>query len=232
MRPDSLRIDRVAGHSFLAAPITPDSVVVDLGVNAGDFATSMIKAYGCAVVGVEPVPRLFAALPAVDRLTVERLAVTADGEPATLYLNHTTCATIETALSQSSVPAVNVEGITLEGLLDRYLLDRTPLVKVDIEGTEIPMLESATRETLQRVDQFTIEFHDFLDPVLADPVCQAKQSLRAAGFAEFKLGLDNQDVLFVNRSRIAFGPVHRAAASITHKYPRGIARMLGRRLRP
>jgi FkbM family methyltransferase len=231
MGPESIRIARIADHSFLAAPITPASIVVDLGVNMGAFAMAMIEAYGCAVVGAEPVPQLFAALPAVDGLAVERLAITADGGPTTLYLNQATCATIHEGLSQSDAPSVEVEGITLAGLLDRHLLERVPLVKVDIEGAEIAMIESATLATLKRVDQFTIEFHDFLDPGLAGAVRRARQRLRSAGFVDFKLSRDNSDVLFVNRSRIPFGAVQRTAAAVTHKYPRGIARKLDRRVR-
>ncbi|MGO9899325.1 MAG: FkbM family methyltransferase [Solirubrobacteraceae bacterium] len=232
MARDAIRIVRAAGHSFLAAPISPTSVVVDLGVNEGEFALAMIESFGCSVVGIEPVPDLFAALPRLDRLAVDPFAVTATGDSVTLYLNRSrTAATIDARLSEAAAPSVQVEGITLAGLLDRHRLDRAPLVKIDIEGAELEVFENASIATLQRVDQFTVEFHDFLDPQLAEPVRRAKQRLRSAGFAEFALGLDNQDVLFVNRARIPFGPVQRAAAALTHKYPRGVRRQLDRHVR-
>ena len=68
--------------------------------------------------------------------------------------------------------------ITLAALLDKHGLDRATLVKVDIEGAELPMLESTSLQTLQRVDQFTLEFHDFVAPSQADDVHRAKQRLR------------------------------------------------------
>jgi FkbM family methyltransferase len=233
MRPDDvrqMRFARIAGHSFLSAPLTADSVVVDLGVNHGEFALSVIEDFGCRVVGVEPVPALFEALPSHDRLTVDRRAITREGHPATLYVNRSTCATILEPLSQADASSVDVDGITLEGLLDRHRLDRAPLVKVDIEGAEIPMLEAATLDTLRRVDQFTIEFHDFLDPALAGQVEVVKRRLRSAGFGELALSRDNSDVLFVNTAQIPFGAGRRAAAAVCHKYPRGVRRILARQL--
>jgi FkbM family methyltransferase len=231
MATDSIRIARVADHSFLDGPIGESSTVVDLGVNRGAFAISMIDAYHCSVLGVEPVPALFAALPARAALTVEQRAITADGGPATLYLNDSRCATIEHGLSQTGASALAVPGTTLAGLLDRHGLDRVPLVKVDIEGAEIPMLEGSAVDTLRRVDQFTIEFHDFLDAALSGAVASARQRLRSAGFAELSLSRDNTDVLFVNTEQIPFDAVHRAAAIVAYKYPRGLRRRLHRRVR-
>jgi FkbM family methyltransferase len=232
MDADGIRIARVAEHSFLAAPITTESVIVDLGVNAGEFATAMIRRYGCSVVGVEPVPHLFDTLPRLERLTVEQLAMTSDGHPVTLYLNPSaTAATIDRRLSRDGVPGIEVDGITLAGILDRHDLTRAPLVKVDIEGAEIQMLKTASVQTLLRVDQFTIEFHDFLGPDLVDDVRQVKQRLRAAGFAELAMSGDNSDVLFINRARIRFGALHHLGAAIAYKYPRGLGRKLERWLR-
>jgi FkbM family methyltransferase len=227
---DAFRVARVADHSFLDGRIEAQSVVVDLGVNEGAFALAMIEAYGCSVVGVEPVPALFAALPRHERLTVEQLAVTVDGGPATLYVNGSRCATIEPDLAECNAAAVEVPGTTLEALLNRHGVDRAPLVKVDIEGAEIAMLERSSAEVLARVDQFTIEFHDFLDPSLRDAVRAARDRLRSAGFAELSLSRDNTDVLFVNAARVPFGAAHRAAASVLYKYPRGLARQVNRRI--
>lgn len=227
---NALSLARVSGHSFLTAPISRESVVVDLGVNHGEFALAMIERFGCTVVGLEPVPALYAALPAHERLDVAPLAITCDGRAATLYVNPTRCATIETGLSQSGALAVEVEGVTLEGLLDSKGIERTSLVKVDIEGAEIAMLETASLATLGRIDQLTIEFHDFLDPGLGEAVARVKGRLRRAGFVELALSRDNSDVLFVNRARVSFGTTRRGAVAMTQKYPRGLARMARRSL--
>ena len=229
MHVSSLRIARVAEHSFLANPITADSVVLDLGVNTGAFATALVRDYGCTVIGVEPVPHLFSALPELERLTVEQLALTGEGDAVDLYINpSSTAATIDPRLAATDVSAVTVPGITLGALLDRHEVCRAALVKVDIEGAELAMIDSAPRDVLDRVDQFTIEFHDFLDPGMTHDVNRVKRRLQAAGFSELCLSGDNSDVLFVNRTRLPFGPHRRTAAALAYKYPRGAGRKLRR----
>jgi FkbM family methyltransferase len=205
--------------------------VVDLGVNNGAFALVMIERFGCHVIGVEPVPDLFAALPCHPLLSVRQVAITPDGEPAQLYLNRAgDAATIDRRLTDPAGARVTVAGVTLAALLDQHAIDRVALVKVDIEGAEIELFRNATPSALQRIDQFTVEFHDFLDPSLRDEVHEVRRVLRSAGFAELQLSRDSTDVLFVNAARIRFGVAQRAAATAFYKYPRGLRRQLARRL--
>ena len=70
-------------HSFVSDWLSPSSVVVDLGVNAGGFAMHMIKRR-CAIFGVDPLVELTRELPTPGRwlsptrsLVVERGAVAA-----------------------------------------------------------------------------------------------------------------------------------------------------------
>lgn len=193
----------------------------------------MIAKFGCRVVGVEPVPELFEKLPVSDHLLVHRLAITSDGSPAAMYVEeggdaaNSESATICEGLSRGA-SSVRVDGITLEQLLDRHRLDRVSLAKVDIEGAEIPMLDTASTRTLRRVDQFSVEFHDFLDPALGQSVDRIKERLRSAGFAQFTFSRGNTDVLFVNREHIRFEPAIRLAMAVFYKYPRGVRRRLRR----
>lgn len=226
----SFRTARISEHTFLVAPITPQSTVVDLGVNLGTFATSVIQEFGCSVVGVEPVPHLFDAIRATEGLTVERLAIAAEARQVTMFLSDSIyAATIDPRLSEGDAPSVEVSAVSFGDLLDRFGLDRVPLVKVDIEGAEIEMFDTTPVETLQRVDQFSIEFHDFLDPSHAADVQRVRQRLHSAGFAEMSFSTDNTDVLFVNQARVQFTGAQKAAAALFYKYPRGVSRNLQRR---
>lgn len=229
--PDPIRVARVWEHSFLAAPITAESTIVDLGMNTGEFATTMIAHFGCSVVGVEPVPDLFAEIPQVPGLTAEHRAVTPGGETVPLFLSSNPLgATIDDRRREADQPAVMVTGTTLGNLLDRHDIARTPLVKVDVEGAELEMLHTITDRTLQRIDQLTVEFHDFLDPGQAGEVRRVKQRLASAGFAEMAFSTDNKDVLFVNTAHVPFTAAHRAAIALFYKYPRGIRRNIQRRI--
>jgi FkbM family methyltransferase len=57
-----------------------------------------------------------------------------------------------------------VNALTLEMFLRQNAISRVDLLKMDIEGSEIDVFEGATDEDLQRVDQFTIEFHSRIYP--------------------------------------------------------------------
>ena len=190
--------------------------------------------FGCRVVGVEPVPELFEKLPVSDCLTVYRLAITGDGSPAAMYVEedgpaaNSESATIDARLRRPEAEAIAVDGITLEQLLDRHGLDRVSLAKVDIEGAETAMLDTASTRTLRRVDQFTVEFHDFLNPALTQSVERTKRRLRSAGFAQFVFSRGNTDVLFVNTERIPLTFARRLAMVFWYKYRRGVGRMLAR----
>ena len=72
------------------------------------------------------------------------------------------------------------------------------LVKVDIEGAELPMLLETPEAILRRLEQISVEFHDFRRAELKPFVDRARQRLRALGFDELRVTLDNQDVLFIN----------------------------------
>ena len=200
-------------------------------MNTGQFATTMISVFGCSVVGVEPAPTLFNQIPKIPRLTAQRAAITGHGESVQFFLSPDPLAgTTDKRLSGRHAPTIEVGGTTLAAILDRHSVERTPLVKVDIEGGEIPMLDNASLETLQRVDQFTIEFHDFLDPDQAADVDRIKRRLRSAGFAHLAFSSNNMDVLFVNQLRVPFTGFHRCAVAMMYKYRRGITRNVRRRI--
>jgi Methyltransferase FkbM domain len=59
------------------------------------------------------------------------------------------------------------------------------LLKLDIERAELDVIDSIDGETLGRIRQITVEFHDFFYPGMARRIQAVKQRLRRAGFATF-----------------------------------------------
>jgi FkbM family methyltransferase len=213
----------------LTAPINENSVVIDLGLNSGAFSREIIRRFGCRVIGVEPVPSLFAALPAEERLVAEARAITADGSGVVLHLNRTKCATILHELTEDGSEEVEVAGTTIQDLLDRHDIRRAALAKVDIEGAELAMITAMTQSTAQRFDQFTIEFHDFLNSDQRPAVRQAKQRLKSFGFwcVGFSRG-NSADVLFINEEMCPLSWSTRALVIARYKYARGAVRVFNR----
>lgn len=221
-----MRVDRVADHSFVANGLGPTSVVVDLGVNRGAFALPLARAFGCRVFGVEPVAELAAQLPREPGVEIDVAAIAGSDGTATIFDNVGRCATAVATLAESGAGTREVPALTLAALFDRHGIERVDLLKVDIEGAEIDALLAAPREVLARVAQITIEFHDCLDPALADGTARVDRKLRDVGFRRIAFSRDTTDVLYLNAAVIPLSPLARLYLLARYKYPRGIGRMI------
>jgi FkbM family methyltransferase len=218
-------IERRCAHTFVADGLGAGSVVIDLGVNEGEFATWLTERFACSVFGAEPDPILYRRLARQDALRVFPCAVSGRSGSAILNRARGECATLLGGAfqpdDQLEVKVVSLEEfVSLAGLSD---CDRIDLAKVDIEGAELPMFEEASDALLGRVAQFTVEFHDFIWPELLDRVSAVKRRMRSLGFQPISFSRDNSDVLFLNRRLIDVDSVSDAYLRAL-KYANGIRR--------
>jgi len=223
-------VGRVEGHSFLQGSLHPESVVVDLGINQANFASNIHALTGCQVLGVEAVPDLAAKAPAHDWLRVVNVAIAGTDGTVTMHLNQTGDATLRTDMSEDDVTTVDVRATTLESFLAAHDVGRVDLLKVDIEGAEFELFDTAADTLLARLSQITIEFHDFKNAALTPDVNRIKARMRALGFICLTFSGNNTDVLFVNRRHLRVGIVARAYMLALYKYGRGIGRQIAGRL--
>jgi FkbM family methyltransferase len=220
------RVATVALHSFVADWLGPGSVVVDLGVNEGSFSMYMIDALGCSVYGAEPVPDLSERLPSHPRLCVEPVAIAGSDAEIDLYVNPSRCASL--GLVEQGAERIRVAAWTLDHFFDRFDIQLVDLLKVDTEGAEIPIFDSASDELLLRCQQITVEFHDFLDETLASDVTRVCRRLEGIGFDRINFSkFTRGDVLFINPAR-RLGSVKRTAVIARYKYLPGAMRRIRR----
>lgn len=64
-------------------------------------------------------------------------------------------------LPRSGVSSTTVNGITFQSFLAKCGINHIDLMKVDIEDSEIELFANLPNDLLQRIDQMTVEFHDF-----------------------------------------------------------------------
>jgi len=223
-------VGRVEGHSFIQGVLDAQSVVIDLGINQANFARDMHDLTGCRVLGVEAVPDLAAKAPVHDWLTVENVAIASADGTVTMHLNQTGDATLRPDLSEADVTTVEVRATTLENFLAAHDVARVDLLKIDIEGAEFELFDTASNAVLERLAQITIEFHDFKNAALTPHVDRIKSRMRGLGFHCLTFSGNNSDVLFVNRRHIAIGAIARAYMLALYKYGRGIGRQIAGRL--
>lgn len=196
----NFRIDRLCDHTFLPALLNSESVVVDFGANRGEFAHGLISRFGCRVYAAEPLAGLQQEIKASPYLHLFRVAIGGQDGTARLNVFRSRCASVlgSREIKDSVQAEEDVEVVSLRTFLDLTKLERVDLMKVDVEGAEVAMFESASETDLLRIGQITVEFHDFIYPELQPRVEAVKKRLQAIGFWRINFSLDNTDVLFFN----------------------------------
>lgn len=190
-------------HTFLPSLLT-DGVVLDLGANQGEFSTVMAKSFEKRCVALEPVPNLFDKLPVINGVKWIKAALADQDGILKIFLHSDRCASsMDVGRSEFFVEA---RAISLPALLAEENIIKVDLLKIDIEGEEVSILEKIKPEDLLSVNQITIEFHDFLYPELKSRVEKIKHKLEDFGFYCIPFSLTNNgDVLFIRKNKISYG---------------------------
>ena len=146
--------------------ITDDDVVIDIGGNIGVFATyAATRARNVSVHSFEPDPdnvKCFSSTVARSGLTnvrLEALAVAGTADPRRLYLS--SCPgyhSLVNELHEDVVGTIDVGCTTLDRIISTT--SRCDLLKIDCEGGEYEILRTAAPETLARVHQTVLEYHN------------------------------------------------------------------------
>ena len=124
---------------------------------------------------------------------------------------------------------ITVPSRTLASILGEIGWDRVNVLKMDIEGAEVRVLDSLGPEFLGRVGQMTIEFHSDemfrLDTHAAVEKCLGK--LRHSGFLVIDPTYPCRcDVLLINTRHIRIPLLRRAAWRLMYDPPKTLYRLL------
>lgn len=145
-------------------PLSPESVVFDLGGHEGNFASAIHDKYGCTVYVFEPIPAFY------ERIR-HRFEFNPKVKPFCVALgDRTAVETIVVAGEASSLFGVGGERIAVQlqravDFIAQSGLRRIALVKINIEGAEYPLLEDLLAHgDITIFDDIQIQFHDFVIP--------------------------------------------------------------------
>ena len=170
-------------HSMHTRFLGPDSLVMDLGANAGHFAHAMVERFGCSCVAVEPSPEMFARIVPHPRIRAVQAAVTPADGPVRFHVSSGPLNSSLAQVPEDYVNTIAVEGKRLDTLAREAGWDHIDLLKMDIEGIEIQVLRSCSPEFLQSIGQMAIEFHDFNGMLTKEEVAETLAYLETLGFA-------------------------------------------------
>ncbi|MFT3932733.1 MAG: FkbM family methyltransferase [Chitinophagaceae bacterium] len=199
-------LEYIAGHLVATYNIDKNAKIVDLGGNLGLFSYEMNKRYGCKCYCVEPDPRLFEKIPAGKGIKKYNVAVMdTDGQMNFTLSENSEANSFNPVIASlwGKGKVINVQTWSLKTLKREIEVDNISLLKIDIEGSEVPFLKNLSDEELLNIPQITIEFHECLDVSLKNDTLNIIKRMKELGFIMMAYSKKNfSDVLFLNKKLI------------------------------
>lgn len=224
----SLNLVRVCEHTFHLESPADIQVVVDLGMNHGDFSTWITQHTGALCYGAEPVPELFESLPRSERIAARQVAIGGHAGIRKLSIPANSCASLSETGIVGEAKSIDVEIVTFSSFIKSYGIHYIDLLKIDIEGAEIDMLGSMDDGLFEKIGQMTIEFHDFMKPSDRPLVKDLIKKIEDRGFFVINFGWKNfTDVMCINMKRFEVDLTTKCGMYFL-KYYKGVARILRR----
>ena len=219
------------GHTFYAPALNQNSIALDLGASSALFGHEVADEIGCQFHAVEALPENHKRIKESDLLKKHHFAICGDNKPQNFSVvnDEDRWGLIREASDSNQGDSVEVPGMTLKRFFDHIGADVIDLAKIDIEGAEIAMFDSTDDQTLQSIKQISIEFHDFMDPKLIEPVQRILRRMDDLGFHTFVFTRHfHGDVLFVNPAHIKLSAAQVFTFKHITKNLRGVQRILAR----
>jgi FkbM family methyltransferase len=201
-----LGIRRFKEHSFFGPLLAGPSVVGDFGAHRGEFFAALKSEYSISrALLVEANPALAGSLKETfgSETDVLHAALVGENNKGPVIFTRSTepeSSSIfrEWAEAYGVADQVDVPAMDLSEAI-RELGGRVDLLKFDIEGAEVEVLQAASASDLASCVQLTVEFHDKRPPLTRSDVDRVCQRLRSEGYGIVNANWPYvDDVLFVN----------------------------------
>jgi FkbM family methyltransferase len=223
-----LGIRRLREHSFFATLLPRPAAVADFGAHRGEFFAALKSEHPVSrSLLIEADPGLAESLKQTfgDEADVVHAAAVAENKQGPVTFTRSIEPESSSVFREWSAAYGIADQVTVPTLdfsdAFRRLGVRIDLIKMDVEGAEIGILESASVSDLARCGQLTVEFHDKRPPFTRDDVDRVCRRLRAEGYAIVMANWPKfDDVLFVNLKSV------RAARRIAVRFRVAVANAL------
>ena len=175
-------------HTYFTDYFSPDPVLVDLGACTGEFTNHFLSMFPSATgFMIEPLPRNFDVITVDERRQkIHGAVVGKETDYVTFFEDNNSTQGGSATVNYFNGTEHKVKGYTLKQIFSNF--NHIDLCKVDIEGGEWDAIMEADNETLLKVSQYTIEFHDFLDPSLIKKTEECIKKLSNLGYKYESLG--------------------------------------------
>lgn len=188
-------------HTFVDSFLDDDSVVLDLGASHGEFSKFIRDNYGSNVYAVEAVTEVCDELEGKESIQAFNYCISDTNEQCEVVIPSDQHASNKVGKVEGET--ITVPGITLEKFIKDQGIEGADLIKMDIEGAEIEVFETISDNVLEKINQITVEFHDFLWPEMHEDVESIKRKMKSKGFYVISFSIrNNGDVLFIRKDKI------------------------------
>jgi FkbM family methyltransferase len=206
-----LGIRRLREHSFFATLLGRPAAVADFGAHRGEFYAALKCKYPVSrALLIEADPALAESLKRNfhAEADVVHAAVVAEGKRGSVTFTRSIEPESSSVFREWSAAHGIVDQVTVPTLdfsdTVKCFTERIDLIKMDVEGAEIGLLESASASDLASCGQLTVEFHDKRAPFTRRDVDRVCRRMRAEGYAIVMANWPKlDDVLFVNLKGIS-----------------------------
>ncbi|MBI4726220.1 FkbM family methyltransferase [candidate division TA06 bacterium] len=202
-----MKLVRVCDHTFICDWLNDNSVLLDCGVNHGDFSKWIEMNIGCSIYGFEPDPGLFIHLPQIAKAQFFPVAILDKIGEMPLNLGTNICS----SLIFKETPKQDVRRVkttTLESFCQQRNIQQIDFLKLDIERAEIGVLENVKPDMLRQIVQITVEFHDHLDIRERPKIKRVIKRLNRLGFYCIRFSFFKYtDTLFINSYLAPLSPI-------------------------
>jgi FkbM family methyltransferase len=212
-------LETIETHSIMPSLVRDGGTIVDCGANLGAFSMEMIRRFGCKCYAFEASPNVFGHMSRHPNLCARNLAICGSDRIVELTVDDDITRNTIVLPAKGNAIQLKVAGRHLGRLLLEFGVAEIEVLKLDIEGAELEVIDSLSDDFFHNVGQLTIEFHDFLGYASPKDVADRISRIVAIGFLELYWSRyrNTGDVLLVNRRRMG---------SLRYAYEQGLVRLV------
>jgi FkbM family methyltransferase len=193
-------LETIHDHTLHPRYLGAQSHVLDLGANYGLFAKAITARFGCRCIAVEPSPEPFAAITETPLISKVQAAAAAKSATVPFYI---AVDSVFSSLYQPNavVRVIDVQALSLPELFGMVGVRPLDLLKLDIEGAEIELINTCPPSILQQIRQISVEFHDHCGITSANDVNSTLAWLHKLGFFSVRMSRHgHHDTWIINRN--------------------------------
>ncbi len=202
-------------------PLNAASVVVDAGTHRGEFSQSVNTLLGCRCILIEANPILAQSLVPPPRGEVVNAALSAsEGTAQFIFRDNLEAGSISSQASDRENCCCTVKTITISGIMQQFGIRNIDMLKIDIEGSEFPLLDQTSPVTLKSIGQITVEFHDFIPDYHGKGLFEhTRRRLELLGFICLPMSFRTHgDILFLNQEMLLISAFSAAILKVTCRW--------------